>query len=704
MATSLDERTRTPEEAMRDHQPVLQIHHLSAGYNTRKGLVQAVRNVSLTLHRGETLGIVGESGCGKSTLAYAIMGHLGESGRTEGEILLNGANLLAMPAGQLRKLRGSRMALVYQDPQTALNPSLRVGDQVAEIFEIHMGMSRKEAQRRAIEMLEQVQLPDPAEVATRYPHQLSGGQQQRVVIAMALCCKPDLLILDEPTTALDVTSEARVLDLVNDLKKTVDAGLLYISHNLGVIAQVCDRVAVMYAGEIVETGAVRDIFRQTSHPYTRGLLDSIPRLDRPARTMLKPIPGSVPPQMGEIQGCAFAPRCIMARERCTQIHPSLQEAGEQHHARCHFAAHVSEEFNRQPVKPPVSPVSDPAAMAQPILQVQGLEKRFVQGGGFLDRLLGRKPKVVRALNGINLEVYPGETMALVGESGCGKTTLGRCVIGLTDPGDGTLQFLGFDINEPVSKRGSEARRSLQMVFQNPDSSLNPKQTVGEAIGRPIELFEKLPKAQVRRRVEELLSAVGLDPSFADRFPRQLSGGQKQRVAIARAFACNPKLIIHDEPVSALDVSVQATVINLLMKLQRTKQTAYIFIAHDLSVVRSIADRIGVMYLGKLVEIGRAEDVFQPPYHPYTEALLSAVPVPDPDAEHSPIRLEGPVLNSGASHTGCPFAARCPRYLGEICDTQAPPIQITAQGTQIACHIPLMELERLQKRALPVART
>jgi peptide/nickel transport system ATP-binding protein len=710
------------QEGARTEPPVLAIDHLSVAYATREGLVEAVRDVSLRVNAGETLGIVGESGCGKSTLAYAVMGYLAENGQiTAGSIRLRGRELLGLPPGELRRLRGARMAMVYQDPATALNPSMIVGDQVAEAYQTYSGVSQHLAWRRAVEMLGRVGLPDPERMAHRYPHQLSGGQQQRVVIAMALINNPDLLIMDEPTTGLDVTTEALILDLINELKQEFGVATLYISHNLGVIAQVCDRVAVMYAGEVVEEAGVATLFSSPRHPYTVGLLGCVPRLDAAKTTrQLRPIPGHVPPPGARPDGCIFAPRCALARDYCHEAAPQLQATDQSgQRARCHFWTEVPA-WTQEEARPApegeqrASRSTQPTSRgdgtlvrhAEPLLEVRELRRHYGGSTGIaapLLRLLGRETPPVRAVDGVSFTIAPGETLALIGESGCGKTTLARTVAGLLSPSGGTIHFLGHDVSYTAERRPAALRRFLQMVFQNPDSSLNPRHTVGAILERPLRLFLGLRGTAARQRALELLQAVQLDPRYYHRYPGQLSGGEKQRVSIARAFAGEPRLVICDEAVSALDVSVQAAILNLLAALQAERGTSYLFISHDLGAVRYLADRIAVMYLGRIVEIGRTEDLFHPPYHPYTEALLSAIPEPDPQQKRRRIRLEGPVPSPAERPAGCPFAGRCPRYLGSLCDDVPPPVQDAGNGHHIACHIPLRELAEMQRSGKPPVR-
>lgn len=717
------------QEGARAEPPVLAIDQLSVAYATREGLVEAVRDVSLRVNAGETLGIVGESGCGKSTLAYAVMGYLAENGQiTAGSIRLRGRELIGLPPGELRRLRGARMAMVYQDPATALNPSMIVGAQVAEAYQTHSGASWQDAWRRAVEMLGRVGLPDPAQIARRYPHQLSGGQQQRAVIAMALINNPDLLIMDEPTTGLDVTTEALILDLINVLKQEFGAATLYISHNLGVIAQVCDRVAVMYAGEVVEEADVATLFSAPRHPYTVGLLSCVPRLATSKAVRLRPIPGHLPPPAARPTGCVFAPRCTLSRGYCHEVAPELlttDRPGQR--ARCHFWTEVPAWAQREARtgEEPAGAVGDmqPTSAGsrsrlgrvEPLLEVRELHRYYGGSAGITGRLLppigliglvglvGKDTPPVRAVDGVSFTLAAGETLALIGESGCGKTTLARTVAGLLSPSSGSIRFLGHDVSCTAERRPAALHRFLQMVFQNPDSSLNPRHTVGAILERPLRLFLGLRGTAARQRAMELLQAVQLDPSYYHRYPGQLSGGEKQRISIARAFAGEPRLVICDEAVSALDVSVQAAILNLLATLQAERGTAYLFISHDLGAVRYLADRIAVMYLGRIVEIGRTEDLFHPPYHPYTEALLSAIPEPDPHQKRQRIRLEGPVPSPAERPTGCPFAGRCPRYLGSICDDVPPPVQDAGNGHHIACHIPLPELAELQRSGKPPVR-
>jgi peptide/nickel transport system ATP-binding protein len=677
----------------RPHVPILDVRDLAISYETRQGDVPAVRGVSFDIQRAETLGIVGESGCGKSTIAFGIVNFLGSNGKiVEGDILFQGQNLVGKPDSDLRKIRGDRIAMVYQDPMQALNPSMRLGDQMSEVLIVHRGMEKKAAEAKCIQMLERVYMPDPANVMRRYPHQISGGQQQRVVIAMALLNDPALLIMDEPTTALDVTVEAAVLDLIADLQKDFETAIMYISHNLGVIARVADRVAVMYAGEMLERATVGDVFLQPYHPYTQGLMRCVPRLGQDkTSSYLYPIPGRVPSPKALPPGCIFEPRCAFARPDCARQRPELREIAPGHRARCLFAEEIAQEEWKPPdgFVPTFAATGAAKAEDKPLLQVEHARTYYQAPSR---RLFGGR-QFVKAVDDVSIEVKPGKTLGIVGESGCGKSTLVKTIVGLETPTGGQFEFMGIDIAKPVSRRNLEIIKNLQMVFQNPDSTLNPSFSVGVQIGRSLQRFKTVPGKEVRDEVIRLLDMMKLGERYYDRLPRQLSGGEKQRVGIARAIAGRPELVLCDEPVSALDVSVQAAVLNLLLDIQKQMGTTLVFIAHDLSVVRFFCDTIAVMYLGQIVEVGAAEAIYAPPYHPYTEALLSAVPIPDPRVEQSHIRLGGTVPSALNPPSGCRFHTRCPRKLGAICETQTPPWQTAETGQRIFCHIPMAELSQ-----------
>ncbi len=623
--------------------PVLQVEDLAISYETRKGDVPAVRDVSFEIMRGEAHGIVGESGCGKSTVAFGIVNFLGRNVRiVDGHILFQWQDLVDQAPEELRRIRGDRIAMVYQDPMQALNPSMRLGDQMSEVLIVHRDMEKAAAEEKCVDMLKRVYMADPANVMRRYPHQISGGQQQRVVIAMALLNDPALLIMDEPTTALDVTVEAAVLDLIAELQRVFDTAIMYISHNLGVVARVSTKVGVMYAGEIVERATVREVYLHPFHPYTQGLMRCVPRLGMDKRSsFLYPIPGRVPSPANLPPGCIFEPRCDYARERCRLKKPELRQMEPGHWARCHFAEKVAQ-MGWEPPEEMLADLATPLEYdraAEPILKISNVKTYYKAPS---KQLIGGEKLYVKAVDDVSITVQKGETLGVVGESGCGKSTLVKTIIGMERPSGGELEFMGVDVSTPVSQRDLSIIRELQMVFQNPDSTLNPSFTVGAQIGRPLRRFNAVPKEQIRGEVIRLLGMMKLGERYYDRLPRQLSGGEKQRVGIARAIAARPELLLCDEPVSSLDVSVQAAVLNLLMEIQAELGTTMIFIGHDLSVVRFFCDHIAVMYLGQIVEFGLSEAIYAPRYHPYTEALISAVPIPDPSVEQKHIRLSGNV--------------------------------------------------------------
>jgi peptide/nickel transport system ATP-binding protein len=670
--------------------PLLDVRDLQVTYTTRAGEVPVIPGLSLSLGPGEALGLVGESGCGKSTVALSIVRYLGRAGRiTGGRIVFEGRDLATLDDAALRAIRGRRIAMVYQDPMASLNPVMTVGRQLMEVPMVHEGVGATPARQRALAMLAEVKLADPAAVMDRYPHQLSGGQQQRIVIAMALIAGPALLIMDEPTTGLDVTVEAAVLDLVRELRSRHRSAILFISHNLASVVRVCDRVAVMYRGELVEHGAVRRIFTNPRHPYTRGLLDCLPTLGRDKRQApLVPIVGQVEPVLVRAPGCGFAGRCTHVDVvRCTArpIPPAAVYGEPDHLVACVRADELAPWRRREGAS--VAAESPPAG--QPMVAVHHLTKTYESR-----RLLGPRA-AVRALSDVDLAAGRGQTLAIVGESGCGKSTLAKVLSGLTVATAGGVTLDGVEIGtRAIDARDVTLKRKLQMVFQNPESTLNPSHTVGYAISRALRRLQRRPSSDPATGVARLLEVVQLSPTMAARKPRQLSGGEKQRAAIARALAGDPAVIVADEPVSALDVSVQAAIVNLLAEIQSARGATLVFISHDLAVVRYLADTVAVMYLGTIAELGPVERVFTPPYHPYTEALLSAVPVPDPDHAVARILLEGRVPRADEIPPGCPFATRCPRRIGSICDETPPPVQRLGEH-RIACHIPRDELLRAQ---------
>jgi peptide/nickel transport system ATP-binding protein len=679
-------------------EPLLDLTNLSIAYRTGDRWIEAVREVTLSIARGQTYGLVGESGSGKSTLALAAMRYLSSNGRvTQGAIRFGGLELQALSEEEMRSLWGKEMALVPQDPLSALNPSIRVGEQVAEILRHHLALTAAEAQQRMIELLTMVRLPDPERIADSYPHQISGGMQQRVLIASALSLRPQLLVLDEPTTGLDVTTEAAILDLFADLIAQGDTAALFVTHDLGVVARTCDRVAVLYAGELVEDAPTTQLFTQPLHPYTHGLLDSIPRLgQRKDRQRLRGIQGQIPSLSARPQACVFAPRCPLAIDRCHEERPVLESPAPGRWVRCHRWPEIKE--GSVDAQPPDMAASNGDRMREDVvLGVDDLKVHFS-----LPRGLGRRPGVIKAVDGVDLALARGQTLGLVGESGSGKTTLARAVVGLVERTGGEIKLLDVPLARKLSQRDAPVLRELQMVFQNPDEALNPYLTVRESLSRPLIRLLGYSRDRAEQEVRRLLDSVRLAPEYAARLPGQLSGGEKQRVAIARAVAANPALLLCDEAVSALDVSVQASILNLLNELQTTHNIGMVFISHDLAVVSYLADQVAVMYLGRLMEVADADAILQPPYHPYTEALLSAVAIPDPTVRQAPIRLEGDVPSQLDVPSGCPFHTRCPRFLGEICRRETPPWRVDeTTGARIFCHIPLAELCQDQRPVIPL---
>jgi peptide/nickel transport system ATP-binding protein len=686
--------------------PVLEIENLCISYFTRAGEIPAVKDFNLTVRAGESVGLVGESGCGKSTVAMAIMRYLGSNGGiVGGSIKFKGRDITHLSDEELRRMRGSEVAMIYQEPMAALNPALTIGAQLMEVPLIHEAVSEQEAYDRSRQMLADVKLPDPDRVMAAYPHQISGGQQQRVVIAMALLSKPALLLLDEPTTALDVTVEAGIIELIAEIAGKFGTAQVFIRHNLGLVRETCDRICVMYSGEAVETGTIGDVFTRMRHPYTRGLFGAIPlpsanKNDRP----LVAIPGQLPLPHQRPAGCNFGPRCDYFRDGvCAPEAVAMRDVpGEPrpHQSRC---ARFEEIDWDAPLG--AGQVNDPIEPGDPVLVVDGMRKYYELYDRSIKAMLsGEGVKYVKANETLSFDAREAEIVAIVGESGCGKSTFAKVLMGLETATEGTITFKGDEIESTeVQQRPREQVASLQMVFQNPNDTLNPSMTVGGQIGRVIRTFGvETDPDKVHERVMRLLDMVKLPRDFYFRRPRQLSGGQKQRVGVARAFAGNPAMVIADEPVSALDVSVQAAVTELLMEIQREHGTTLLFISHDLSVVRYLADRIVVMYLGQIMEQGTTEEVFAPPYHPYTEALLSAVPIADTSVDKRKIVLEGNLPSVLNPPKGCPFETRCPRKLGAICETERPPVLVDSDTHRIACHIPLETLQAVEPVFFSVA--
>lgn len=677
-----------PPSPGRPSDSTLEIQQLTLGYRRRRQWSRVIAGVSIRLGRGEAYGLVGESGCGKTTLAMAVMRYLPPNAEiTAGRILFEGQDLLTADAGRLEELRGNRMAMVYQDPGSALNPSLTVGRQIGEVYRRHRRMRRAEAADAAQAMLATVQIADPPRVMHRYPHELSGGQQQRIMFAMALATDPDLLVLDEPTTGLDATVEAEVLDLVENLRSKFGAAILFISHNLGIVSRMCERVGVLYAGHLVEEGSSRDLFRAPRHPYTLGLTRCIPRLDmHKHRHRLEPIPGTLPPAGEAVCGCVYVPRCPFSRARCHAEAPTLFPAGPRHTSRCFYHDELA---NLAPAAVAMPEASD-AISAPDILNLQDLTKTY-----------GAHGTTVTAVSDASVAVRRGEILGVVGESGSGKTTLAKCIVGLADVWTGRIAFEGADLAARAEQREATLRCRLQMVFQNPDTALNPSHSVRHILGRAVRLLAGTTSASaIEARVAELAASVRLSPRHLELHPAALSGGLKQRVALARAFAGSPSLVVCDEPTSALDVSVQAAILNLLVDLQETQQVSYVFISHDLGVVRYLADRVAVMYLAEIIEIGPADAAFRPPHHPYTEALLSAVPDLERPGAEQRIHLEGDIPSPSHPPAGCRFHTRCPRVLGSICRTDKPNWQRDGESHVYRCHIPPAELRASQLGGLP----
>ena len=682
--------------------PLLEIEDLCLSYYTRAGEIPAVIDFSLSLKAGESVGLVGESGCGKSTVAMGITRYMGNNGDiVGGSIRFKGRDMASLSTKELRQLRGSEIAMVYQEPMAALNPSLKIETQLIEVPMCHEGISASEARKRAIEILEDVRLPDAEMMLKKYPHQLSGGQQQRVVIAMALLSSPALLLLDEPTTALDVTVEAGIVELIADLSKKYGTALLYISHNLGLILEVCDRVCVMYSGEVIEEGSIKEVFDKPRHPYTHGLFDCIPlpSADKNARPLV-PIRGQLPLPHERPKGCNFGPRCDhfeagLCDAKNIPLEP-IDAGASGHQGRCVRWRDVRWGEEKPEATVPAAAASD--ERGEEVLHVENMQKYYPVHDRSIGAFISRKGvRYVKANETLTFSARRQETVAIVGESGCGKSTFAKVLMGLETATDGKIRFNGHEIgNQSVHDRTPSQLGSLQMVFQNPNDTLNPSISVGGHIARVIRKFgvESDPD-KVQERVYKLLDLVKLPRDFATRRPRQLSGGQKQRVGIARAFAGNPAMVVADEPVSALDVSVQAAVTELLMDIQREHGTTLLFISHDLSVVRYLADRIIVMYLGQIMESGTTDEIFSPPYHPYTEALLSAIPIADPHVTKRHIVLEGALPSVLDPPKGCPFNTRCPKKLGDICEREMPPVQKPTEGHGIACHIPLEELRKAE---------
>jgi len=676
-------RPRRPQD------PLVAVEGLTIDFWSNDRWNNVVNDATFSIARGEALGLVGESGCGKTTTALALLGFQRPGSRIRsGTIDFGGRDLAHLSRRELQKVRGRRVSLVPQNPTTALSPGLRIGDQLAEAMAVHdVGSSGGDRTRRARELIAHVRLPDPARTARKYPHQLSGGQQQRVVIAMALACDPELIVLDEPTTGLDVTTQAQILDLLRRLRAELGMAMLYVTHNLGVVAAVCDRVGVMYAGELVEDAPVRELFSHPRHPYTRGLIDAVPSVAAPHRSRDFVLRGLL--KRNELpKGCRFAPRCDFAEEACFEQRQLLRPIAEAHDVACRRVEEVERLTAGRTSASRYVPLV--AAADESLLDVAGLSITYDRRRWRLGRAV--RPQLV-VVQDVTFDLRARETFALVGESGSGKSTIARTVGGLLRPLSGQLTFEGRDLAATVESRSKDVRREIQIVLQNPDASLNPRQRVHQIVGRPLELFFGLRGKARRAGVAKALEDVRLDAAFANRYPDELSGGERQRIAIARALAARPRLMLCDEILSALDVSVQTNIVELLRELQAEQGIAYLFISHDLAVVRALSHRVGVLYLGELCEVGSAADVYAPPYHPYTHMLLSAVPEIDGVITISTAVRSDPGVASARPESACPFTDRCPWKVGPICHEVDPPWQTTGNGHMLRCHIPLEELTR-----------
>ncbi len=659
---------------------LLDISDLHVQFVTSHGTVHAVEGLSYQVHPGEMVAIVGESGSGKSVSALAVMRLLpaGTARIPKGSVRFDGRELLGLSEEEMRRVRGKEIAMIFQEPMTSLNPVLKIGLQITEPLTIHLGMDDKTARARAVELLTLVGITDPESRLGQYPHQLSGGMRQRVMIAIGLACNPKLLIADEPTTALDVTIQAQILELMKDLSRRLGIAVVIITHNLGIVARYADRVNVMYAARLAESGTAERVFGRPLHPYARGLLSAVPRLDRGRSAKLATIDGAPPNLLSPPRGCRFHPRCRFAISICQEDPPFVAvEAG--HLVACHRVDEI-EALDPSSLRAEESAKVSASGSAEPILDIRGISKLFPIRAG-----LFRRPLQIRAVNDVTLDIKRGETLGLVGESGCGKSTLGRLVLRLDDPTAGEIRFEGVDIARLREVELVAMRRRMQVIFQDPYSSLNPRMTVGQIIGEPMYVHRILPKAKIPDRVAELLQLVGLFPYMSVRYPHELSGGQRQRVGIARALSVNPHVIVCDEAVSALDVSIQGQVINLLEELQQKLQLTYLFIAHDLAVVRHISTRVAVMYLGRIVEEAPADELFANPKHPYTQALLAAAPIPDPVIERTRERqiIKGELPSPLNPPSGCVFHPRCPLATAE-CKQAVPATRELGPSHMVAC--------------------
>ena len=677
--------------------PLLQIKDLHTDIEIRSGVVRALSGVDLHVNPGETLGIVGESGSGKTMTALSLMGLLPQGGKvSSGSIILDGQDLTQLPLKEKRKLRGTKVGMIFQDPLTSLNPTMKIGLQVCEPLRVHEGLSKKEALERAVEILKRVGMPRPEVVINNYPHQLSGGMRQRVMIAMALVCKPRILIADEPTTALDVTTQMQILDLIDELRDEYKMGVILITHDLGVVAGHTDRVAVMYAGRIVETAPTKTLFTEPKHRYTSSLMAALPERALAAGTKLFSIPGAPPSLTNLPVGCRFAARCLWATDECRAGYPSLR-GDETHTFSCY---HPVQEGDESPAvlqgkldsnKTEGAAEDVPQISHKTLLDVKEASREYESAGsGFFKREKG----VVSAVDRVSITVKKGETYGLVGESGCGKSTVGRLIAGLEPPSGGAIELDGRDLATLKGRDAVRIHRDVQMMFQDSYAAMDPRMRIDQILAEPMSIQKTGNARQIAERIMEILEQVGLTEEILDRYPHEFSGGQLQRIGFARSLTLAPDLIVADEPVSALDVSVQAQVLNLMKDLQQELGLSYLFISHDLAVVQYMADRIGVMYLGRIVEEGPAHEVVKNPKHPYTKALIDSIPVPDPEFKHdeNAIKLTGEPPSAVNPPEGCRFRPRCP-FAGEECKVQP---MLTDETHRVACHHPLLSLSVKEK--------
>lgn len=675
---------------------ILQVKDLEIKYHTREGILTAIQQANFEIKKGEIVGLVGESGSGKSTVASAVMRLLPPNGEISGgEILFNGRDLSTLTQGQMRQIRGKDLSMIFQDAMTSLNPVFTIEQQMLDALLAHhppeSNVQDQELRNKAVEMLERVGIPNPGERIKEYPHQFSGGMRQRIMIALALLSSPSLLVADEPTSALDVTLEAQILELICGLRDELNTSMLYITHDLGVIAQICDRVIVMYAGNIVEAGDVLPLFDDPQHPYTLALLRSHPS-HRVRERRLRTIPGLVPSLRDMPQGCKFAPRCDLARDICRQVEPDYWQVGQQSvychaHSPAWEGSPITSLLEQESAQPPSSPRRDQPASDEILIQTCSLDKHFHDQSSLLDQILGQQAGSVKAVSEVDLNIRKGETLGLVGESGSGKTTLARTILRLVEPTRGKIVVLENEISELSFREIRPLRSRMQMIFQDPFSSLSPRMKASDLILEPYRIHRVPP--QQRKSVEELLAMVGLAPEQADKYPHQLSGGQARRLGIARALALEPAVLMADEPTAGLDVSVAAGILNLLKELGERLDLTYLIISHNLNIIGFISDRVAVMYLGRIVELAETEKLFNHPQHPYSEALMSAIPVPDPRQRdcRERIILSGEIPSPRTPPSGCPFHPRC-RYAEERCRVEVPPLRVVDQdGHQSACHFP-----------------